>query len=484
MRRVLPPVLLLALVALAGAAPGLATPLAPERADDAGSGGDAGDEPASALPVAAGVRHRGNLTPGLDAADHYALAWPGPSVVRVSVEADAPVHVTLRDPEGAQRRAFAAGPADAFASTVGDPAGAWVLAVELPKDASPRRTSYAFLLEFEPHDHARTVRVPTSDAIALAARFPTGSYARLELDAIDAHDLGRSAQAAAYVKHLRVAYPGGNVAVADEVAYGAGLDDALVEAEGVLPASVRLGTPATGVGGLGRAVHSLVAEEAGAGLSLAYGHAFHGGGVAVVRTAWDGPAFDVDLPGGSVAGFHALSDFSAGGGASVVAGPFGAAQGVGLDASLAPCATHVLFADARSPPGASSPTRMRGLQDGDLVLDLRDAAILRGSTRPLAGGWTFLLDHVDGIEQGTLRVIRASFALPPPGWGIAENPPRRARGWAGWARGPFSPISSDNFPRPRDSCIFIRFPARRGPRARDHRVPRPSAADASDPAPA
>lgn len=102
--------------------------------NDAGSGGDAGDVPALALPLVAGS-YSGRLNQWFDDFDHYAVESDGRQVLRLATSGDFGQFLEVFDPDGSAHFSMWIGMEDSIYLSA---AGTWVLRVwTVPLPASP-----------------------------------------------------------------------------------------------------------------------------------------------------------------------------------------------------------------------------------------------------------------------------------------------------------------------------------------------------------
>lgn len=97
--------------------------------DDAGSGGDAGDTHANALPIEPGT-YEGRLTPPADQVDRYAVEAERGQVLELDVDADA-IRVRVLDPDGRAYRFFL-GDDPVYPDMILHKTGTWQVAFKTP----------------------------------------------------------------------------------------------------------------------------------------------------------------------------------------------------------------------------------------------------------------------------------------------------------------------------------------------------------------
>jgi hypothetical protein len=383
--------------------------------NDAGTGGDAADARALALPVGEGTYH-GNLTFLLDSADWYTFLPPHGSVIRLTVTSEWVVDATLVSPDERVRRWASAGEGRRVErSAIADPPGPWRFVIDGADSDSPR-VSYSFSLEFEAHDHVATFVAPSAPGVAFHAAIPKGSFARLELQLHPTPKSSSAAGASAFIDHLRFTDARGAVYRSDSVIIQGGRDETLVRVQGIPPADVTLSTPEFDAIGDPLEFYGayLFLEDPRGGTSLGYGIASQHGIRAIARIAWDGPSFPMGFLPGTQTFFAPLSAFEGDGGSSLhVAGTYGFARNVSASYSAPPNGTTLVAANALPSPGAmKGGPLLQVLQDGVEVDTLERTSEFWSARRDNSGHWRFRMIQADGNEGGVARALAATFPFP------------------------------------------------------------------------
>lgn len=401
--------------------------------DDAGSGGDAGDHPALAVPVDAGT-YEGMLAGQTDVDDYYEIDPPATSLIQLSVDAEAEVVVELVDPEGNVREFGSTTPAlegPGFeGEAIGAPKGEWQLHVLLPDDTRlDQDIPYRFELGYEIHDNVAHVDRSAENASAITAPFRTDRFKAVEVavdadEPIDAHE----PVAVPYAALVRATFENGTFAFGSAGLNRVyrGVNDEVVWAKGRGPMDVGIETPELPTGS-SRLLEDTILFDNGTvpapGLSLDFrvwlGLGSSHGVDAQAWVLWDDPvegqASFMEPPETT---YRSLDDCDGGQGAQV--GPYVRADN--LTCTFEVTTEFSLYAvDGSSPQFATESAEVAVTDPTGETTELRGDDIFRAFEKedepgePIPqGAWTVDVEHVDGLEHGRHRVVAASFPFPNP----------------------------------------------------------------------
>lgn len=382
--------------------------------DDAGSGGDAGDHPAAAVPVGEG-RWTGALAHQIDELDHYELDPPPAAMVRVSVGSGETVAFELLDPEdrvrdtGATKDDFETPRVDAVSA----PQGRWILRFELPAAiSSDPEVAYSFEVSYGRHDHVTRVEDASEVGTALAMAFGNTSFQAVETITTAPESGPEEPQAVAQ----QIQFHGDDWAgVLSGVGWSDGVRDH-VWTRGQLPEEVGVEDPTPEIR-TGELLGSrLLLENRSRPYQVEIGQASTGGASSVAWAVWDDVSPSPTFEEGTHANFTDLGDCR--GGQGVQVGLYARASDVTCSFELT-TEMSVLQVRGETPEIAEEPTRLRVEDPTGRTWHLEDEWLFRAVHReddrsePLPQGtWTVDVEHLDGLDDGPHRVIAASFPIP------------------------------------------------------------------------
>lgn len=386
-------------------------------ADDAGSGGDAGDVPALALPIGAG-NHGGTVSWAGDLLDYYLLDVPPRSMIRIEITGDWPVVASLYDPSGDQRgRTHTMSPYGMRA--ISDVGGEWILKVEAFLQSTGISTlSYTLRIDYEQHESAVGFEGGVVAANTFAASFPPGTFSAVEVRRLASADW--QGQSTVSLKYSVSRVPGlcfgvTGVAVSDSDV----VPDPLVWMSGDLPTEAAADLPwlvPTEASPLfPQWVSGRYIIESPTGDLTAYVGASSSSGLRMrAWLLWDGPGpTTADFIAGSQARFATLSDFDGGEGLGVGVGPYAAADGLTTSQYLPSDGVNVLYVTGEEPMFALEPTEFRLTPPDHPPLTLRNQYLFASTSQGLPDGrYGLEAVHADGLEQGKVRLAAANFPIP------------------------------------------------------------------------
>lgn len=394
--------------------------------DDAGTGADAGNVPAAAIPVETGRTYFGRTGPrALDAADWYAFTLPPRSSVSAFLCGVYGPDALFVDEAGVER-----GPswyynwcARMYATTVAG--GEWKLRIadvadgsgsgvaSAPIELAERTRAYSLVLRVTTFAHGEEARIAPTSALALRAFLPPSGIGEIVVEP--------AAGDVAFVKR-EIEREGTRC----YVSVATGFHDA--------PAGAFVA--GAGAAGVGASAQAPVAPPAPGQLTMGAWAAFLDDRVDVdllasqplayrVNLLWNGDEPAALSTGASegAATFARISDF-AGNGPAIGAGPAGAAALAKLPLALDAGRELVVGVDARAEPGALAPwvgtndlpeSALRVVDPRGYATTVRDDLFalryaVPGEHRVEAASWA-------NVEDGRYRVAAASLPAAPAGCG-------------------------------------------------------------------